>query len=348
MTGLGLTEARELFSPEPAYLNTASYGLPPRPAFEAFAAVADEWRHGRTEWMVWNQQVDVARGLFARLVNVSPADVSVGSQVSAFVGLVAVSLSPGDRVVCAEEDFTSVLFPLLAMESRGVVVDLVPLDSLADAVTDDVALVAVSAVQSADGRVADLDAIAAAASAAGALTLIDATQACGWLPLDASRFDYVVCATYKWLLGPRGCALMTVRPAAAERLTPVLAGWFAAESKRASYGGPLRLADGARRFDVSPAWFSWVGQAPALELLLDVGVDAIHAHDVGLANRFRTGLGLSPGDSAIVSIAPPAGAADRLRAAGVAFADHGDLLRFSFYLYTVTDDVDRALTAIAG
>ena len=60
------------------------------------------------------------------------------------------------------------------------------------------------------------------------------------------------------------------------------------------------MADGARRFDVSPAWFSWVGQAPALELLLDVGVDTIHAHNVGLANRFRTGLGLPPEDSAIV------------------------------------------------
>ena len=47
-------------------------------------------------------------------------------------------------------------------------------------------------MQSADGRVADLDAIAAAAAARGALTLIDATQACGWLPFDAARFDYVV------------------------------------------------------------------------------------------------------------------------------------------------------------
>ncbi len=348
MTGLSIADARRLFSPEPAYLNTASYGLPPRPASEALTAVADEWRHGRTEWMVWNEQVDVARGLFARLVNVAPEDVSVGTQVSAFVGVVAASLAPGTRVVCAEEDFTSVLFPLLAMESRGVVVDLVPLDSLAAAVTDDVSLVAVSAVQSADGRLADLDAISAAASAAGALTLIDATQACGWLPVDAGRFDYVICATYKWLLGPRGCALMAVRPAAAERLTPLLAGWFAAESKRASYGGPLRLAAGARRFDVSPAWFSWVGQAPALQVLLDVGIDAIHAHDVGLANRFRDGLGLSPADSAIVSIAPPAGGADRLRAAGVAFADHGDLLRFSFHLYTEARGVDRAVSALRG
>jgi hypothetical protein len=55
------------------------------------------------------------------------------------------------------------------------------------------------------------------------------------------------------------------------------------------------LAGDARRFDVSPAWMAWVGGAPALELLEAVGTEAIHAHDVGLANRFREGIGLEPG-----------------------------------------------------
>ena len=139
MTGLGIAEARSLFSPEPAYLNTASTGLPPRPAFEAFAAVADEWRHGRTEWMVWNEQVDIARGQFARLVNVSARRCLrrvAGLGVRRARRRLAVARRP--RGVPAEEDFTSVLFPLLAMELRGVVVDLVPLDA-SDAVTDDVA-----------------------------------------------------------------------------------------------------------------------------------------------------------------------------------------------------------------
>lgn len=277
-----------------------------------------------------------------------PDDVAVGTQVSAFVGLVALSLEPGTRVVCAEEDFTSLLFPLLAQEPRGVRVDLVPLEELAASVGDDAGLVAVSAVQSADGRVADLDAVVDAARAARAMTLIDATQACGWLPLDATRFDYLVCGTYKWLLGPRGCTLMAVRPSAADRLTPHLAGWFAAETQRASYGGPLRLAGGARRFDVSPAWFSWVAQVPALELLMSVGVDAIHDHDVALANRFRAGLGLEESDSAIVAIPEPPGAADRLAAAGVQYANVGGLARFSFHLYTVEEHVDRALSALVG
>jgi len=72
---------------------------------------------------------------------VRPDDVAVGTQVSAFVGLVALALEPGTRVVCAEEDFTSLLFPLLAQERRGVRVDLVPLEELASSVGDDAGLV---------------------------------------------------------------------------------------------------------------------------------------------------------------------------------------------------------------
>jgi selenocysteine lyase/cysteine desulfurase len=340
-----LADARREFAPATVYLNTASYGLPPHAAWEAHEAVLDQWRHGRTGWYGWVDSVDLARSSFARLVRVPVESVAVGTQVSAFVALAAQSLEPGARVVCAEEDFTSVLFPFLA---RGdLQVDLVPLEELPSCITEGTAMVALSAVQSADGRVADLDAVSAASSAAGALTLVDATQACGWLPLDASRFDFFVVATYKWLLGPRGCALMAVRPEAAERLTPSLAGWFAAESPRASYGGPLRIAQTARRYDMSPAWFSWVALVPALEVLLDVGIDVVRDHDVALANRFRAGLGLEPSDSAIVSVAPSNGARGDLDAAGVMYADHGDLLRFSFHLYTTDEHVDRAISSFS-
>jgi selenocysteine lyase/cysteine desulfurase len=348
LSPLPIPEARRLFSPETVYLNTAAYGLPPRPAFEALQAALDEWRHGRTGYQAWQRSVEASRAGFARMVGVETADVAVGSQVSAFCGLVALSVPRGARVVAAEDDFTSVLFPLLAVEERGVRVDLVPLDRLAEAVDGDTDVVAVSAVQSADGRLADLDAIAAAAAAHRARTFIDATQACGWLPFDAARFDYVACATYKWLLAPRGCAFMTVRDAAAERLTPHLAGWFAAEEPAASYGGPLRLAPRARRLDISPAWFSWVAQSEALDVLERVGIAAIHDHDVALANRFRRGLGWDESDSAIVSVPRDEATVARLDAAGVQFADHGSSLRFSFHLYTEERDVDRALEAMVG
>ena len=70
-------------------------------------------------------------------------------------------------------------------------------------------------------------------------------------------------------------------------------------------------------------------------------------HNVGLANRFRVGLGLEPSDSAIVSTDVP-GAADKLAAAGILAAVRAGSLRASFHLYNTDDDVDAALTALLG
>jgi selenocysteine lyase/cysteine desulfurase len=229
-----------------------------------------------------------------------------------------------------------------------VTVELVPLDRLVEALGGDHDLVAVSAAQSADGRLADLEALAAVAAHHDVRTFVDVTQAMGWLPLDCSRFDYTGCAAYKWLLGPRGTAFFTIRPERRDDLVPHAAGWYAGEDVPASYyGGPLRLAHDARRFDLSPAWLNWVGVAPALALLEDVGIGTIHAHNVRMAARLRDGLGLEPADSAIVSVAGlPDDTAERLEAAGVMAAGRGGGLRFSCHLYTTERDVDRALEAL--
>ena len=268
MTDSRLADARRLFSPEGTYLNTATYGLPPRTAFDAMAHAADEWRHGRTGFDGWDRSVAAARASFARLAGVGAADVAIGSAVSLFAGLIASALPAGARVLCAEGDFTSVLFPFLAQERRGVVVELVPLERVPEALGPGHDVVAVSAVQSATGRVADLDALTAAAAAHGARTFVDTTQALGWLPLDCARFDYTACAAYKWLLSPRGTAFFTIAPERRDELIPHAAGWYAGEDVPASYyGAPLRLAADARRFDLSPAWLNWVGRAPALALL---------------------------------------------------------------------------------
>jgi selenocysteine lyase/cysteine desulfurase len=198
------------------------------------------------------------------------------------------------------------------------------------------------------GEVADLDAIAAAAAHHGATTVVDATQACGWLPLDASRFGAVICGAYKWLMSPRGTAFMVVGDALQETMVPHSAGWYAGADVHASYfGPPLRLATDARRFDTSPAWFSWVGTQPALELVNRIGVEHVYAHDVALANRFRAGLGLAPSDSAIVCVAVP-DAAERLAQAGIACAMRGGRLRVSCHLYNSDADIDAALDAVTG
>ena len=204
-------------------------------------------------------------------------------------------------------------------------------------------------MQSADGRLADLDALEAAARTTGAGVLLDLTQAAGWLPVDAGRFAYTVCAGYKWLLAPRGTCFFTVQPGLEGELTPHAAGWYAGASVWDSiYGTPLRLAEDARRFDVSPAWHSWIGQLAALELLTAVGTAALHEHAVGLANEFRAALGLPAEASAIVSLPLEPGAQERLGRAAVAASVRAGRLRLSFHLNNSSDDVRAVAAALTG
>jgi selenocysteine lyase/cysteine desulfurase len=345
---VNLELAQKEFEPTGVYVNTASVGLPPRRVVEAIQDAIAVWRTGRAEAADYDALVEHGRRLFAGLVGVAPDRVAIGNQVSTFTGLVAAALPDRARVLAAEEDFTSVLFPFLAHADRGVRVQAVPLDRLVEAIRPGVDLVAVSAVQSADGRLVPggLDRLAAAAADHGCLTYVDATQAVGWLPFDAGRFDFVSCAAYKWLLSPRGTAFGVVRPERLGMLRPLHAGWYAgADPWTSIYGPPLRLASEARRLDISPAWLAWAGTVPALELLSEVGISAIHRHDLGLANALRARLGQPVSDSAIVTVATDAGL-ERLRAANVRASIRAGAVRLSFHLHNTDADVEAVARAL--
>ncbi|HWM38521.1 MAG TPA: aminotransferase class V-fold PLP-dependent enzyme [Streptomyces sp.] len=344
-----LALAQTEFDPEVVYLNTAAMGLPPRRSLDALHGTLEDWRTGRASPPAYDAPLAASRAAYARLTGVDPSRVAVGSQVSAFAGLIAASLPEGSQVLTAEEEFTSVVFPFYAQARRGVVVREVPLERLAEEVTSRTALVAVAAVQSADGRLADLDALTSACAATGTRILLDVTQAVGWLPVDASRFAYTTCGGYKWLLAPRGTAFSTVQPEFADEIIPHAACWYAGEERWESlYGGPMRLAEDARRFDVSPVWHSWVAQEHSIDLLTDVGADVLHAHALGLANRFRTAVGLPPGDSAIVSVAVDPGTHKLLEQADVVGSVRAGRLRLAFHLYNTEADADRAAEVVDG
>jgi selenocysteine lyase/cysteine desulfurase len=345
---MDIESARSLWDPKTIYLNTATYGLPPQPAWEALQTALDEWRHGRTGFLGWDESVSGSRRAFANMVGVREESVATSATVASLAGFVAAALPDGSSVVAPEIEFTSALWPWMVHSDRGVSVRTVPLNQLIDAIDRNTDLVALSAVQSASGEVAKLDDVLSAAQEVGAQVFLDATQACGWMHIDASRFDYVVCGAYKWLMALRGTAFMTVAPQHLDSLRPMAANWYGGEEVHESYyGPPLRLAGSARRLDISPAWFCWVSTQPSLELLLSIGVENINRHNVGLANRFLEGLGHAPGNSAIVRVPVP-DADERLRRAGVMAAVRAGHVRASFHLYNTESDVDAALDALGA
>jgi selenocysteine lyase/cysteine desulfurase len=336
------------FGPEGVYLNTASLGLPPRTTVDALTAVHEAWRRGRLQATDFDPVVAAARATYSRLVGVDEASVAIGHQVSPLVGAVAASLPEGSTVLVAEGDFTSVTFPFLARGGDLRVVEA-PLAELAQRVDADTSLVAVSLVQSADGAEAPLADIERAAARVGAEVLLDTTQAVGWRPVDAARVGYTVCGTYKWLMSPRGTAFLTVRPDLLGSVPPVSAGWYAGREPWSSiYGSPLRLADDARRLDVSPAWFSWVGTRASLAFLEEVGVEAVHAHALETEAAFASAAGLPPAGRALRALdgddSVP-GILDEQRAVA---ATRAGRLRLSFHVHNTVEEAERLGSALRG
>ena len=275
----------EHFEADGPYFATATSGLPPRRTSEAMSAVLEDWRRGRLSAPDFDRVIERARRTYARLTGVDAGTVAIGHQVSALVGMVAGSVPDGARILTATGEFTSVTFPFAAHEHRGVRVREVPLEAVADAVDDGVDLVAVSAVQSADGALADLTAI---------------TEAAGEHPWDSI------------------------------------------------YGLPLRLAADARRFDVSPGWFSWVGTDASLSFLDDIGSETCHEHALEAAAAFATAAGLEPGVSAIRSLVADASVAALMGEAGATGSVRAGRLRLAFHVNNTVEEAEALGRLLRG
>lgn len=156
---------------------------------------------------------------FARLINAEePQRVALIPSVSYGIATVAknLPLSAGDEIVMPSEQFPSNYYAWerLAQENNARIVTVsVPdgpdkgkrwNDAILDAINERTAAVAISHLHWAEGVRFDLKAIRSATEAVSAWLVIDGTQSVGAFPFDvqAIRPDALICAAYKWLMGP--------------------------------------------------------------------------------------------------------------------------------------------------
>ncbi|HET6735401.1 aminotransferase class V-fold PLP-dependent enzyme [Mycobacterium sp.] len=343
--------AREAFGAEfvgaDGFLNSPTYGLPPRFMVEALQDCIARWQSGTMEVPLFDDDVRAGRAGYAALAGVPVDSVTMGGTVASVLGLVAAAIPDGSRVATLAGEFTSTTFPFAAQAGRGVTITELPADELVSAAAD-FDLVTASLVQSANGAVLDTDALRETVAGTDTLTVIDITQALGWKDVDVAWADVTAAAVYKWLLAPRGTAWMSLSDRVSRVMTPHAANWYAGEDPWQSiYGLPLRLAENARRFDASPTWFSALGAGLTLPWLASLDRAAVEAHCLALAGRVRTELQLPQQDSAIVSI-PIADASEKLQRAGIRASVRAGAVRVGFHLYNTDNDVDRLMDALAG
>jgi selenocysteine lyase/cysteine desulfurase len=329
---------------------------------------ADFTENGLAHYSRWLSRIEEVRRLAARLLHADPLDVAFIKNTSDGIGIVAEGLDwhPGDNVVTTEDEYPANLYPWLNLATQGVELRRVPgrdgrvsLDDLLAAMDSRTRLVTISWVEYATGFRNDLDAIGAACRQRGVLFFVDAIQALGVFPLDVSRspIDFLAADGHKWLLGPEGAGLFWIRRDLVDRLHPVGVGWHSVVGAWDFSAIDFRLKPNAGRWEggsLNVAGITALGAS--LELLLEIGVDALSRRILDLTDRLcdqvpRSGWTVySPRRdterSGIVSlVAPanrqPAAVVRRLRQQGVVVNNRAGRLRVSPHAYNTFDEVDR-------
>jgi selenocysteine lyase/cysteine desulfurase len=363
---------------EAVYLNNASTG--PLPA-RAVAAV-QEWTQRRAEpYRLRDPELFAtlaqARTLAAQLIGADASEIALLTNTSYGVNLAAraLPLAAGDVVLSFDREFPANVYPWMALAERGVRLEQVPCvdglpdeDALVRALDrPDVRAVTVSWVGFASGYRVDLARLGRLCRERGVWFFVDAIQGLGPCTLDVGEvpIDLLACGAQKWLLSPWGSGFLYVRRELVQRLAPSSVGWLAVKgsddfSRLVDYDFTLR--DDARRFEVATIPYQDVaGFAASLSLLHELGPANVAAHVRALTDRIvdwalaRDDVRLvTPADPArragIVSVAPrdPAGAAARLREAGVTHSLREGAVRLSPHGYNTAGEIARALDALGG
>jgi selenocysteine lyase/cysteine desulfurase len=316
-----------------AYLNTGSVGPLARAAADAaaqdMALQLEQGRGGRAHFEHAAALADRLRARVAGLLGCDPWEVALTGATTDGVNAVlgGLDLRPGDEVVTSDEEHPGLLAPLArARERDGIELRVVPFESLAEAVGARTRLVACSHVSWLDGRVVDVEALAAAP----APVLLDGAQGLGAVPVDVRALgcEYYAAAGQKWLCGPIGSGYLYVRENAIDGLRPAAPGYQTLTDTQRPLD--LELAAGAARFDTgfAPSQRSAWSLA-ALEVLESAGLAAIQQRALALAAQLARqlaagGLTVAPGGpSTLVSweAFDPRAEAERLLAAGLLVRD---------------------------
>ena len=273
-----MAEKRYLFTPGPT-------PVPP----EVLAAIAQPIIHHRgSDFRTLYERC------LGRLREVFRTDSDVlmfaASGTGAMESAIANLLAPGDRVVAVTAGYFGERWAAIA-RAYGCDVDELRYEWGAIPVAEDVAQRAAGAKavllthsETSTGVVADVQALAAAATEAGALSIVDAVSSLGAVPLetDAWGVDVVVSGSQKALMTPPGLALVSVSEAAWGRLSSSPRFYFDWERTRKAQA----------RLDAAftPAVSLVAGLDVALGLLLHDGLDAAFAHHIRLGRACREGV----------------------------------------------------------
>src|ERR1700674_1168073 len=291
---------QEWFEIEDAtYLNLASEAPMPRVTIRAVQAAieAKKYPHHQPD-STFFEVPNRIRASIAQLIGGKPEEIAITTGASNGMATVAYGLSwnPGDEVITSKGEFPLQYTTWKPMEEReGLKLKIVSprerfitADDLLRAMTPKTRVVSVSLVRFDDGSLLDAARVAAACHAQGALLLLDISQCCGAMPLDVEQLgaDFMVCAGYKWLLGPFGTGFFWAKSELITKMRPGPFYWMALAGSHnfssLSFDDP-KPAPAAKRWDTaeSASYFNFnlVAMDVSADFVVRMGPETVAAHN---------------------------------------------------------------------
>ena len=310
-----LAPLREQFTIPPGliYLDGNSLGVMPKatPA-RVQQVVTQEWGTGLIgSWNSagWMELAPRIGDKIARLIGAGPGEcvaadstsVNLFKVLNAALGIVRADDAPRtrNRIVSERSNFPTDLYIAEATAAeRGLELVLADRPEDIPALLDArCAVLMLTHVNYANGRIHDIAALTQAAHDAGALTVWDLAHSAGALPVDltGSGADFAIGCGYKYLNGGPGApAFVWVSPRHAERFWQPLAGWM-------GHAAPFEFTPGYRP---APGIRRYLCGTPAVISLaaLECGVDTVLAAEAhgGMAALRAKSLALTRAFAALV------------------------------------------------
>jgi cysteine desulfurase/selenocysteine lyase len=295
------------------YLDSAATSQKPRQVIDAMADFAAH-HNASVHRGVYplaveaTERFEAGRTRAAELVNASPRETILTGNATQAINLVAqawgrANLSPGDRVVVTEMEHHSVIVPWhMICRERGAHLDVVGVDDegllrleqLDELLARGPKLVAVMHVSNVLGTINPVEEVVRRAHAAGALVLVDGSQAVPQLPVDVAAIgaDFYAWTAHK-AYGPTGIGVLHGRRDVLDAMPPFIGGGHMISS--VSFD-EIRFAEVPAKFEAGTSPIvEGVGLAAAVDWMQELGVDAIRAHERDLAGYALERLAEVPG-----------------------------------------------------
>ncbi|HET8911175.1 MAG TPA: aminotransferase class V-fold PLP-dependent enzyme [Ktedonobacteraceae bacterium] len=321
------------------------------------------------------EDAEIARQLFAQLIEADADGVALIPSASYGIGVAVANLplKQGQSIVVLAEQFPANVYPWREMAARcGATIETVERPENGDwtpvvlaTINEQTGIVALPNCHWTDGSLIDLRQVSKRAHEVGAALVLDVTQSLGAYPFNLSeiRPDFLVAATYKWLLGPYSMGFLYVAPKYREGI-PLEYTWIGREgsedfSQLVNYRSGYQ--PGARRFDVGERSnfillpmviaalrqiLTW--QVPEINITLKALTAEIEREAVALGfltvpAELRSGniIGLRR------AAGLPANLTSELMKRNVFVSVRGSSIRVSPHLYNTKEDIGRFFEALS-